>query len=322
LYITIELHVLWILEQLDSTEMSLLEVEHITKSADSSPILNGITLRIERGETVALIGPKGAGKTTFLKIIVRLLHPDSGRIAILGTGWDKTRIRAKIGYLPEDITGEYPLSPRTYLFFHSKLLGMSRGTASDRITYLLHIAGIKNVANVKMSRLSFCQLKKVLFVSSILGSPELLLLDEPSFRLDTEGIELIRDLIAKTRDEGKGILIASSGLSEIEKHCDRIGIIRNGTLVRMAALPELSGLQNSMVLRVEGERNAFIRQLADSGTVCTVDGDEIILHDFEPCTMETIPGLLERSDCRLVSMHFERRGFGEIIDGSSKRGEG
>jgi ABC-2 type transport system ATP-binding protein len=203
------------------------------------PALRGVDLEVPAGTAFGLIGLNGAGKTTFIKAILGIIRPTSGKVRILDGGPDDPRIRARIGYLPERLHLPNAFTPVAFLASVGRLKRLAR--AREAIERQLGRVGLSGDAERKIGGFSKGMRQRLGLAAALLGNPDLLVLDEPTDGVDPLGRAEIRLILAEERSRGATLFLNSHLLSETERICDRIGILDGGRLVRQGALDALSG---------------------------------------------------------------------------------
>ena len=205
--------------------------------------LAGLTLAVPEGAAFGLIGLNGAGKTTFIKTILGVVHPTEGSVRVLGGDPADPRVRARIGYLPERLCLPQASSARQFLASVARLKDLpARG---DTIERPLHRVGLSADADRKIGGYSKGMRQRLGLAAALLGSPRLLVLDEPTDGVDPLGRADIRTILAEERRGGATLFLNSHLLSETERVCDRIGVLDRGRLVREGALEELCGSETA-----------------------------------------------------------------------------
>ncbi|MCH8231008.1 MAG: ABC transporter ATP-binding protein [Chloroflexi bacterium] len=207
-----------------------------------------VNLEIREGEVFGLLGPNGAGKTTCIRLFLDFIHPTSGSATILGldSRADSVRIRQDTGYLPGEFVTYKKLTVLDLLTFFANLRGGNLGrakTLADRFNLDL---------SRKIGELSRGNRQKVGLVQAFMSDPRLLILDEPTSALDPLLQQEFHRLVLEEAAAGKTLFISSHMLSEVEIICDRVGIIREGSLV---TVEEVSALRERALTRVEIEFN-------------------------------------------------------------------
>jgi heme exporter protein A len=180
-----------------ASEEPALSLAGLCRDFGERTALEGIGLKLGRGETLLVLGPNGAGKTTLLRILATLLRPSGGEAAVLGCSLpdEAWRLRGRIGYLGHEPLLYRDLSGRENLRFQARLYGLGREASESRIGELLRAVGVERRADERVAELSAGMRQRLAICRCVLHEPELLLLDEPDSNLDAEGRELARALI-------------------------------------------------------------------------------------------------------------------------------
>lgn len=242
----------------------IIETSGLSKRYKGRYAVSNLNLKIGKGEIFGFLGPNGAGKTTTIRMLLGLIQPSGGNIQIFGQPLRRNRLQIlrRVGSLVE-----YP-SYYGHLSATDNLEAIRRiiDAPKNRINEVLDIVGLSKEAKRPVKGFSLGMKQRLGIASALLGSPELLVLDEPTNGLDPAGILEIRELIkAMPREHGITVLISSHLLSEVEQMANTVGIIRQGEMVfqdSMASLREQA--QGSMALRVSDSMKAM-RVLAQSG---------------------------------------------------------
>ncbi|MDK2372691.1 MAG: ABC transporter ATP-binding protein [Candidatus Korarchaeota archaeon] len=212
--------------------MVAVEAISLTKAFGDLLAVRELSFKVEEGTIFGLLGPNGAGKTTTLRMIYGVLKPTSGTAKVMGVDVRENPIEAKrkMGVLPED-TGVYPrLTAEENLVYFGKLRGMDEGRLRKRIKELLEILSLTEKRFVVADKLSRGQKQKLAFARAILDEPPVLLLDEPTLGVDVMSAREIRKMIEEYARSGKTVILSTHNMWEVERLCDRIAIISEGTL--------------------------------------------------------------------------------------------
>jgi ABC-2 type transport system ATP-binding protein len=240
--------------------MDAVLIEHITKSYDTVTAVNDLSLAIRQGAVFGLLGPNGAGKTTTLRMVMRILVPDTGTIRILGQPLtDKTQ--DLIGYLPEE-RGLYPrMEVRKVLVFLAALKGVPEADAGRRVDEWLERFELSNWAKKKLIDLSKGMQQKVQFIAAVIHKPQVLILDEPFTGLDPVNAVLVKDIMLELRAQGATIILSTHRMEQVEMMCDSICLINKGRNVLHGELREIKKSYGKNTLRIEcsGDGN-FLNQ--------------------------------------------------------------
>lgn len=229
--------------------MSVIDLQNLTKRYGRFRGIEDVTLRVESGEVFGFLGANGAGKTTTIRLLLDLTRPTSGKAAVFGldTRAGGPRIRERLGYLP----GEMRLYERqTGIELLDYLTGLSRRTPVLRQTLADRLELSQSDLKKSIRQYSRGMKQKIGLIQAAQHDPELLILDEPTEGLDPLAKSSFYAFLQEFRDRGRTVFISSHVLSEVERTCDRVAIIREG---RLAALEGVEALKNRMLRHVEVE---------------------------------------------------------------------
>jgi ABC-2 type transport system ATP-binding protein len=205
--------------------------------------LNGISLEVKQGAIFGLLGPNGAGKTTLVKILLGLVHQSAGTAELFGEPARRPAARERIGFLPENHRFPGFLTAEQTLHVYGRLANVSGEVRTDRIATLLDHVGLGDRRDTKVKTFSKGMLQRLGLAQALLSDPDLLFLDEPTAGVDPVGRRSIRDLVLELRDDGATIFLNSHLLSEVEKVCSQVAILRDGELVREGTIEELTAVE-------------------------------------------------------------------------------
>ena len=203
--------------------------------------VDNVSLSCAYGEVFGLLGPNGAGKTTTLRMLSTVLQPTSGTAIVGGHDVRESplEVRSSIGFLSSN-TGLYGrLTAVETLEFFGKLHGLAGAKLRERIDELVELFGIGDFVNIRCEKLSTGMKQKVSIARAIVHDPKVLILDEPTLGLDILVASTMIQFIEQSRAQGKCILFSTHIMSEVERLCDRIGIVHKGQLRAVGTLREL-----------------------------------------------------------------------------------
>ncbi len=205
--------------------------------SERKEVLKDISLEVYKGEIFGFLGPNGAGKTTTIKVITGLIKVESGKASIFGKSVDSLETKKRIGFLPESPYFYEHLTGYEFLKVHARLGNVKN--YKDRVSKLLNRVGLKESANLHLSKYSRGMLQRIGIAQALIGDPEILILDEPLSGLDPIGRKEIKELILDEHKKGKTIFFSSHILPDAEAVCDRIGIIIDGRIMEVGELKKL-----------------------------------------------------------------------------------
>ncbi|MGZ4162499.1 MAG: ABC transporter ATP-binding protein, partial [Tumebacillaceae bacterium] len=203
--------------------------------------VDDISFDVRPGEVFGLLGPNGAGKTTTLRMIATLMKPTSGTITV--GGYDTVKqshlVRQQIGYLSGE-TGIYErFTPREQLAFFAEVNDVPKDVAAKRIDSLIERFGIQEFENRIANGFSTGMKQKVSIARALVHDPSLIIFDEPTSGLDIFAARAVLQSIESLKADGKSVILSTHIMHEVEKLCDRIGIIHKGRLYALGTLEEL-----------------------------------------------------------------------------------
>ena len=226
----------------------LLELSDIHMRFGAQEVLSGISLCVPPGSIYGFIGQNGAGKTTTMKLILGLLAPERGQIAVCGEAvhYGNTRTNRHIGYLP-DVPAFYPyMTAPEYLSLCAKITGLSQSDAQTRCKKLLALVGLEKSANKKLGGYSRGMTQRLGIAQALLHEPKLLICDEPTAALDPAGRKDILDILLAVREQTT-VLFSTHILTDVERICDRVAVLHDGKIRRDGPLREWQNTQSAVL---------------------------------------------------------------------------
>ncbi len=202
--------------------------------------LRPLTLAVEPGETFGLLGPNGAGKTTLVKLLLGLARPTAGRATLFGRDVADPEARRTVGYLPEGHRFPPFLSARDTLELFGRMAGVDAADRPGRASELLDTVRLDGAADRPVGTFSKGMLQRLGIAQALMNRPRLVFLDEPTDGVDPVGRREIRALIERLRDDGVTVFLNSHLLSEVERVCTRVAILKDGVPIRMGTVDELT----------------------------------------------------------------------------------
>jgi ABC-2 type transport system ATP-binding protein len=234
--------------------MHAVHIDHVTKTFGKHVAVNDLCLEVPEGCIYGFLGPNGSGKTTTLRMIMRILHPDTGTIRVLGRESLSTA-SDDVGYLPEE-RGLYKLMRvAEVLKFFAALKGMRHRDSKKAIEFWLDRLGLAQWANERVEALSKGMAQKVQFLAAVIARPRLVLLDEPFSGLDPVNAELLREAVLDLKRGGTTVIFSTHDMPVAEKLCDFLFMIYQGNKVLNGTLESIQGEYGEDTLRVRMEGN-------------------------------------------------------------------
>ncbi|HET9217425.1 MAG TPA: ABC transporter ATP-binding protein [Terriglobia bacterium] len=223
----------------------VIQIEQLTKSyrrgvrRQKVHAVRKLTMQVAPASIVAFVGPNGAGKTTTIQTLLGLLKPDSGTVNLFGERTHPALLK-RVGYQPE-IFHTYPFyKAGDALRFYGRLCGMSMAEMDQAIPPLLDRMGLADAADRRVATFSKGMNQRLCLAQALLHNPDLLILDEPTSGLDPEGRRLVLEIIREERSRGRTIFLSSHILSDVERTCDEVFMIRKGEIVYSERLSAFS----------------------------------------------------------------------------------
>jgi ABC-2 type transport system ATP-binding protein len=215
---------------------AVIETDDLTKRYGEARGIENVTMTVEAGEVFGFLGPNGAGKTTTIRTLLDLLHPTSGSARLFGldSRRDSAAIRGRLGNLPGDFSYDPRLTGRELLSFVAEVRGLRDLGGAPQLAERFHAD-----LDRPLRELSRGNRQKVGLIQAFFHEPELLILDEPTGGLDPLMQEQFLELVQEQRGRGTTVFLSSHELDEIQRVCDRVGIIRDGQLVTVEPTREL-----------------------------------------------------------------------------------
>ena len=249
----------------------MLRAKSLTKYYKSTPALEQLSLEIPEGSVFGILGPNGAGKTTLLRLVMGFVFPTNGTIERGGLS------PANIGYLPERAYYPPRFSIHSYLTTLASLVGLTGSLQREEVARLLRKVGLFEVANQRLGTCSRGMLQRLALAQTLLGDPDLLVLDEPALGLDPAGQVFMREQISALHKLGKTVLLSSHHLDEVTRVCTHVAVLSQGRLVRTGPLTSMLGPRASVIIETGPFPTELALRLSDRISGITVSERRIVL---------------------------------------------
>lgn len=208
----------------------ILRLKSVTKTY-THPVLHDVSINLDAGESVALVGANGAGKSTLIKIILGLVRPTAGEGQLFGQALGEAAGRLHLGYLPEKTAFWAELNAEEILNHYADLRGLGGIEKRERVAKLLQTMGLSVRGQRSLATYSKGMLQRVGIALALLHDPDFLILDEPMSGLDPRAQEKLRHILLSLRRRGKSLLISSHALDDVRLLCDRVIVLEMGHVV-------------------------------------------------------------------------------------------
>ncbi|GAB7019768.1 ABC transporter ATP-binding protein [Halostagnicola bangensis] len=254
--------------------MTAIETTTLTKRYDGSTAVNNLELTVQKEEVYGFLGPNGAGKSTTIDILMDYTRPTEGNATVLGMDvrQEASAIHAKTGILPDQFGVYSSLTGREHVEY---ILDANDTTGNPETT--LDRVGLDDAADKRAGSYSKGMRQRLGLAMAIAGDPELLILDEPFSGLDPYGVRLVREVVTDERDRGATVFFSSHVLDQVERICDRVGLLAGGQLIAEGSpteLREMAGVETALRIETDADTTA-IKAIRD------LDGVEHVSHEDE-----------------------------------------
>lgn len=262
---------------------TVLELKNVSKSFGKRKVIDNISLEVKEGEIYGFLGPNGSGKTTTIKMILRLIDSDNGTIKVNGYDVKKQFEQAMecIGAIVENPDLYRYMSGVENLKLHARI----RNVSNARINEVLELVELKDRAKDKVGKYSLGMKQRLGLALTLLHKPKVLILDEPTNGLDPAGIKLLRDILKEIAHKEKvAVFVSSHILSEMQLMCDKVAVIDNGKVVKIEKITNEGEMTETLEIRVEEKEKAINLlkekfnldcKLVDSNIVVTILAEQI-----------------------------------------------
>ena len=214
------------------------QVDHLSKSFGAIKAVQDVSFVVQHGEIFGLLGSNGAGKTTTIRMVLDLIKPDSGEIAVFGGPFGE-ETKSRVGYLPEERGLYRDMKLLDLVLYLGQLKGLTQATARERAENYLRQVDLWDARELKIQALSRGMAQKAQFVAAALHEPELVIIDEPFSGLDPVNTAIIRELIYSMRDRGAAVIMSTHQMHQVEEMCERILLIDRGRVMLCGHLDEV-----------------------------------------------------------------------------------
>ncbi|MFD0769370.1 ABC transporter ATP-binding protein [Bacillus sp. CGMCC 1.60114] len=289
----------------------ILMTNDLTKKYKKHTSVDGLNLRIERGQIYGFLGPNGAGKTTTIRMLLGLITPTKGEIEIFGQNLNKNRLKIlqRIGSLVESPTYYGNLTGRENLEAVRRL----RDLPEKRVNEVLEIVRLTKVANRLAKEYSLGMKQRLGIAAALLSNPDLLILDEPTNGLDPSGIQEIRELIKELPEAGMSVLVSSHLLSEIDQMATQVGIINNGKMIFQDSIERLRQKRKPLLKVGVSDVTKANEILKGRNLKADLQGDFLWLSKTEPAFVSEINSILVHSGVSVYRLEEVKRTLEDIF---------
>jgi ABC-2 type transport system ATP-binding protein len=287
--------------------MAVLECSGLLKAYGDRTVVDGVSFRIEAGETYGLLGPNGAGKSTTINLVCGLLPRDGGEVRVDGRPFDDDRLGAKrlIGLVPQDIALYPDLTAAENLRFFGRLYGLAGRGLDVRVAATLETVGLTDRRDDRVETYSGGMKRRLNIGAGMLHRPRLLVLDEPTVGVDPQSRNAILESVTRLGAEGMAILYTTHYMEEAQRLCDRIGILDQGRMIAEGthgALVKLVGEHERLRFGVAADADRFadaVRALPGVSGATVTDGTVDVIVEDAPDALARSMEVAARLDVRI-----------------------
>lgn len=303
----------------------VIELKGLTKQYGDYKAVNNLDLSIEKGEVFGLLGPNGAGKSTTILMLMGMTEPTLGSVRVCGIDPSRNPIdvKRKVGYLPEDVGFYDDRTGAENLMYSAMLNGLSEAAACDKANQMLEKVQLLEEGNKKVGRYSRGMRQRLGLADTLIKSPEIIILDEPTLGIDPKGVkELLALIKGLSKEENLTVLLSSHHLHQVQQVCDQVGLFVRGQLIAEGNLETLSNtlfpnMNREIEVRVSSTNGMGLSGLVEK--VQTLESVEHVAAAQNVMTItcardisETIARLIVESGAGLSSLHQKAFGLDEI----------
>ena len=290
----------------------ILEIKNLTKYYGKVKGVENLSLTIDGGEIFGFIGPNGAGKSTTIRSVMNLINKNSGTVYVCGKEFlkDDTETKRKIGYLPSEVFLYDDLNVGALFDYHESFYAKHGDGKAIHERRCELVERLKLDESKMIEDLSLGNLKKTGIILALMHKPKLVIMDEPTSGLDPIIQNVFYELLREERERGAAVFYSTHILSEISKICDRVGIIRNGELIKAEKTSELSDKNLTFVTVKSRDKEKILKELGvktvsedgDQFKFANTVPDDLLIKKLSGYTIERI--LIEEATLEEMFMHY------------------
>lgn len=293
--------------------MAALETRGLTKRFGNSVAVRNLDLTVSEGEVFGFLGPNGAGKSTTINMLLDFVRPTSGNVAVLGSDsqQEPCAVRERIGVLPEGYGLYDRLTAHKHISFATEMK-----QSNDDPTTILERVGLAADAEKTVGSYSKGMRQRLALGMALVGTPDLLILDEPSSGLDPNGARKMRDIVRAEQNRGATVFFSSHIMEQIESVCDRVGIMRDGELIAVdtvAGLREAAGTESTVVLSVDTVPKQHDLTAIDGVEDVQLTGSMIRVTCSDPGVKSEVIAAVETTDATIQDISVNERSLDDIF---------
>lgn len=296
-------------------EMSntIIVAESIRKRFGKVLAVDGVSFEVKRGEIFGFLGPNGAGKTTTMRVLLGIIRPESGRSRLFGMPSSNPKSRVSTGYAPEAAKLHEYLTAEEMLQFYMRLQRIPKAHWNTETSRVLDVFGLTDAGKRRIKGFSGGMSQRLRLAQALLGDPELVFFDEPTSNLDPLGRMAVRGVIENLKSSGKTIFLNSHLLTEVERICDRVMIIKEGQIVAMGTVNDLLASSDRVIAEVPDFTVHHLQSFREKGFDLEIRENFL---EFRNCGKERIPeivNILVGKGLRVFAVYPVRRTLEDVF---------
>ncbi|WP_435363481.1 ABC transporter ATP-binding protein [Haloarchaeobius sp. DYHT-AS-18] len=293
--------------------MTAIETRGLTKEYNGVTAVDSLSLTVEEGEIFGFLGPNGSGKSTTINMLLDFVRPTRGTVSIFGLDpqSESRSVRKHVGIVPEGYDLYDRLTARKHLEFTVEM----KDAACDPADILERV-GLSGDADRAVGGFSKGMRQRLALGMALVGRPDLLILDEPSSGLDPNGAQEMREIVMEEVDRGATVFFSSHVLEQVEAICDRVGIMRNGSLVTVdtiAGLREATGGGSTVVLSVDENPTDHGLEEIDGVSAVTVGDGEVRVTCTDPGVKSSVIATVEAAGVSVTDISVEEASLADLF---------
>jgi len=297
----------------------MLDIRDVTKTYGAVRALDGVSLTVDEGEAVGVVGTNGAGKTTLFRLLVGHSTPDAGTVRVAGVEPTAgATLRERVGFVPEDAAFDPRLTGREVLELHARLRGVPADERAERVERVLATVGLGDPADRRVEGYSNGMGQRLAVGTALVRRPDVLLLDEPTAALDPQGVDALHSVVDRVRERTSVTLVVTSHvLDEVERLCDRVVVMDDGEVRARGAVDDVAAAAGDDV-------TVRLRPAAPDGLdAATVEGvdDAVDATERDDAVVASCPSdvafdvvAAARDACELDGFEVSEPGLAEAFD--------
>ncbi len=279
------------------------------------------SLTVEAGEVFGFLGANGAGKTTFVKLLLGLVRPTAGSASLFGRSAREPATRRDVGYQPEQFRFPEWMTGTELLAFHARLAGLPGRQIPASASGALERVGLAGRGNDRIGTYSKGMQQRLALAQALVARPRLVILDEPTSALDPVGRRDVREVISSLRAEGVTVFLNSHLLSEVELVCDRVAILHEGRIVREGRLAELLQTPTEVHMTVDAVTDALVEAIRPFARAIHRNGRSLDIELADPGAVPRLARAAQEAGAELWELRPRQTTLEDVFVGVVRPGE-